>query len=327
LKIHKPVFIITKDMEAARKYAERLGLWTPRFTLHDGKPLMICALPTGRGLQARPRAEKPVGSIAAFAQKNFYREMTERLRRLLRLLEDSGFPAGKSGCRIFCNSRLPEKEIALRAGLGAQGKNSLLVIPGAGSLFILGGIVFPEKFPGAGSIVKDARSSGTTEDLCKDCAACVRACPVQAISKGGRIDRGRCIQAYTANERMIPPDILAKWGITLYGCQICQEVCPHNRNAPEAAQTEYGRLGPEVPLENILRCHDEELRKNIFSGTVLDRTWISPLALKRNALIAAAHQKAVCLLPLIQDCARHTNPALRETAEWARMLIRGSPEA
>ena len=106
---------------------------------------MMSALPCGRGEEAFPSAEYPVGSLAAFAQKNFYRELTQRLKRLLSLAgkDSSGYKTAAKGARVFCNSRLPEKQLAVRAGLGAQGKNSLVIIPGAGSLVVLGGIFIP----------------------------------------------------------------------------------------------------------------------------------------------------------------------------------------
>jgi epoxyqueuosine reductase len=294
-----------------REYALSLGLAPPRFTIHDGKPVMISALPTGRGEEARPSAENPVGSIAAFAQKNFYREMTRRLRQLLRFLEEKGFHV-KAECRIFCNSRLPEKEIAFRAGLGVQGRNSLLIIPGGGSLFVLGGIVFPEGFAG---IAESAPSPAGAGSLCGNCDACVRACPTGAIRENGRVDRELCIQAYTAEERPVPPEVRGKWGITLYGCAVCQNVCPHNKRAPRAADTVYGCLGPSFPLEKILACAVPEIRKSLFRGSVLDMSWISPAALKRNALLAADSQKAIRLLPLIQACTRDAHPLVREEAE------------
>ncbi|MDR1933820.1 MAG: iron-sulfur protein [Spirochaetales bacterium] len=292
------------------EYAGQLGLWAPRFTRHEGKTLMISALPCGRGKEARPDSGHPVGSIAAFAQKNYYRELVERLRRLLRLRRGGEEPAG---ARIFCNSRLPEKDLAVRAGLGVQGKNSLIIIPGAGSLFVLGGIVFPHMQTRENS----APDCLPADQVCGGCDACIRACPTGAIRKEGGIDPGLCIQAFTAEERPVPPEVRKKWGITLYGCRICQEACPHNARAPQAAETAYGHIGPAVALEPILSCPAQELRKTLFRGTVLDMSWISPIALKRGALFAAAHQKAPRLLPLIKDHTRHEHPLLREASRHA----------
>jgi epoxyqueuosine reductase len=304
-------------LELAKKHAAGIGIAPPRFTVYEGKPVLISALPTGRGDEALPSAENPAGSIAAFAQKNFYRELAERLKTLLRMIgEASG--EKQTGARIFCNSRLPEKRLAVQSGLGVQGKNSLVIIPGAGSLFVLGGIVFPE-----GALLRGETEAPPPAGRggCDGCDASLRACPTRAIGENGRVDRELCIQAYTAEERPVPPRIREKWGITLYGCPVCQQVCPHNREAPQAADTIHGCLGPSFPLERILACDLSEIRKRLFKGSVLDRAWISPAALKRNALFAAARQKAVCLLPLIRACALGEHPLVREAAEWAWIFI------
>jgi epoxyqueuosine reductase len=314
-------------LEHAGQYAASLGIMPPRFTRRGNDLVMISALPTGRGETARPSAENPVGSIAAFAQKNFYREMTRRLKGVLRLLEKDGFLPENSGCRIFCNSRLPEKELAVRAGLGARGKNGLVIIPGAGSLVVLGGIVFSEQGVRAarGSPAEKTGSGG--EDfagVCGNCAACLSACPTGAIRAPGRIDLGLCIQAYAARELPAPKKVRDAWGITLYGCGICQAACPHNAKPPPAAHTSHGVLGPSVPLEKILACADSELRKSLFRGTALDMSWISPLALKRGAIYAAARQKAEKLLPLLARYEQHPHILLRQAADWAAAHIRES---
>ena len=289
--------------------AAELGLYPPGFTRYGEARVMITALPCGRGEDAAPNAENPVGSIAGFAQKNFYRELVTRLRSLLRR---AGETVAKEA-RIFCNSRLPEKELAVRAGLGFAGKNSLLIIPGAGSLFVLGGILFP----GASGDTPKPPAALEADGMCGNCEACIAACPTGAIKEGGRIDLTLCIQAHAAQVRSLPSVVRDAWGIRLYGCGVCQDVCPHNDAPPPCAQTACGHIGPSVSLAKILAAGDTKLRKALFKGTTLDVSWISPVAIKRNAIIAAAHQKAHVLLPVLERYRRHTHPLLRETAVWA----------
>jgi epoxyqueuosine reductase len=215
---------------------------------------------------------------------------------------------------------MPEKEIALRAGLGVRGKNSLILLPGAGSLFVLGGIIIPAEYEGAAHRPPPREKSGENES-CGNCRACIEACPSGAIRDSGNIDRNLCIQAFTAEARPVPAEVREKWGITLYGCQICQQVCPRNKNAPQAAETSCGVLGPSCELKKILACPDGDLRKGLFRGTVLDRSWIDPIALKRSALLAAARQMAKNILPLVAAYTGHPHPLLRETAQWAGTRI------
>ena len=158
--------------------------------------------------------------------------------------------------------------------------------------------------------------------LCGSCELCMKACPVSAIETSGVVDRDRCLQSYAGTFRPLPPEIREAWGTMLYGCEICQDVCPWNEKVPPAAECNLGVVGPGVSLEEILKIPDQDLRKKLFQGTVLDQGWISPLALKRNAIIAAVHQKAFGILPLLAPYRSHPEEILRETAEWAWNRLR-----
>jgi epoxyqueuosine reductase len=244
---------------------------------------------------------------------------------VLRLKKLSARAAEKILCnphefRIFCNSSLPEKRFALESGLGMQGKNSLIYLPGEGSFFILGGLLFP---PDARNSAGPSAPRSEPGKICGSCTACMDACPGGAISAPGEIDRKRCIQGLAAESEPLPADIREIWGSVLYGCDICQDVCPLNRQPPRAAETEFGVIGPTVPLKKILAAGEGELRKRVFPGTVLDRAWIAEAAIIRNAVLAAAAQNTKELLPLIATfAAAHPNKVLRETAAWAlRRLV------
>jgi len=289
------------------------SIWPPGYTIHEGRTVLVTALPYGKGEPSHPSAERPVASIAPFAQKNFYRELAERLKGIRgRLAAESGRKAEEF--RVFCNSRLPEKRLAVEAGIGVRGKNGLVIIPEAGSLYVLGGLLFPEGIPPGGGIDRPPLADFS---LCGDCDLCMRACPVSAIEAPGFVNRDRCLQAYAAEPRPLPKDVRDSWGTILYGCGICQDACPLNEKPPPAAQCARGAIGPDVPVETILSIGDEELRKKLFRGTTLDRSWISPIALKRNAIVAAVHQGAVGILPLLERYRTHAEPLLGEIAEWA----------
>jgi len=296
-------------------------VWAPGYTTIEGRAVLVTALPYGKGGLSHPSEERPVASVAPFAQKNFYRELAERLKTLrCRLAAEAGRKTEEF--RVFCNSRLPEKRLAVEAGLGVRGKNGLVIIPGAGSLFVLGGLLFPEGLPPGGRMEREPAEDFS---LCGDCELCMRACPVSAIGPPGFVNRDRCLQAYAADPRPLPEEFRDAWGTILYGCGICQEVCPCNGKSPPAAECERGRIGADVPVEAVLSSGDAELRKKLFRGTVLDRGWISPIALKRNAIVAAVHQGAVRILPLVEGYRNHPEPLLREIAEWATARLRRGP--
>lgn len=315
--------------------APRFGLRPPRFLAGDFGVVMMSALPYGGGGEDAPDPDNPVGVLAPFARKNFYREMTLRLRALAASAgEGPGETPGEArrrarvealpAHRIFCNSPLPEKELAVASGLGRAGKNSLVYLPGEGSLFVLGGIFFPSPerslSPGTGPPFRPVPLPEPGE-ICGACDACIRACPTGAIRGPGLVLRERCIQGLAADPVRVPEDIRETWGPTLYGCQICQEVCPLNRHPPMAADTGLGVLGAGVPLAAVLEAPEGRLKKTLFRGTVLDRSWISEAALRRNALFAAAHRGSRALLPLVSLYAQGSNPMLREAARWAAARI------
>ena len=125
---------------------------------------------------------------------------------------------------------------------------------------------------------------------------------------------------------MLEESVMEVWGNRVYGCVSCQEICPFNRGPfnrgplirrgdAGAPVTEKGVLGPCVSLEQFLALTSEELSQKL-KNTALDMNWIDVDAIKRNCLIAAAHRKAVRLVPLIREYAEHTSPVLRETARW-----------
>jgi epoxyqueuosine reductase len=300
--------------------ATRLGLREPRFARGACGTVMITALPYGRGERMKTDPENPAGSVAPFAQKNFYREMTVRLRTLMKEEAAGDFPS----YRIFCNSRLPEKEIAAAAGLGRMGRNSLVFLPGEGSLFVLGGILFPVSGGDEETLRAEVRRDALPApgEICGACDACVSACPTGAIVGPGLVDRKRCIQGLAAEPAEVPRDIREKWGTVLYGCQACQDVCPLNRNAPAGADTVFGVIGPGAPLAAVLGAAEGALKKTVFRGTALDMGWISEAALKRNAIFAAAHQRARGLLPVIEAFAAGPDPLLLDAARWALDRLR-----
>jgi epoxyqueuosine reductase len=115
---------------------------------------------------------------------------------------------------------------------------------------------------------------------------------------------------------------MEQWGIRIYGCDTCQAVCPLNQGAPQQGiDTDYGVIGAYLPLQEILTATPEQLTLR-FKKSVLGMSWIDPLALQRNALIAAgnfdsAGNSIFSLLPLLHKYSTHPDPVLSRTAQWA----------
>ncbi len=251
------------------------------------------------------------GEIAPFARRNYYQEVSKRLKGLLRYIrKQTGI--GKQEVRIFSNSRFPEKYMAAACGLGFYGKNSLIITPEGGSLCVLGGMQLPLEFKGDSPL-----EGGTVPgENCGTCTLCQEECPSNAIPSPGIINQERCIQALSSQCDELPNDILTVWGKRIYGCQICQDVCPFNKKPVAAPECNIGVIGPAVPLKDLLKKSNQDI-KDMIKKTAMDMAWIDPEAFKRNAIIAAAHAEAKELSRLLEKYKEDENPIIRKTARWA----------
>jgi epoxyqueuosine reductase len=258
----------------------------------------------------------PQALLAPFARRNYYREAVFRLKRVA-----AGALAGaeyqSTGLRIFANSRFPEKALAAAAGLGFLGANSLAIAPGLGSLFVIAGLFVPEDL-GSDPPLTDGQQPG---GRCGSCRACREACPLGALPEPGRLDRAHCLQALATVTSAWPAGAREAWACRLYGCQVCQEVCPFNRELALETATERGALGPGVPLRRLLAGPAPALRQAL-RGTVLDRSWIPAGALLRNGLLAAGHRGDPAVLGEVQARRGDPSPVVQEAAAWAEDSIR-----
>lgn len=235
--------------------------------------------------------ESAAAYIDVFARKNHYREMVSRLKAAaVRLREGTGL--GRDGIRIFVNSQLPEKEMAVAAGLGFCGKSTLLISPAAGVNTLIGGLLFSHAaeerlFTAAerGALPETVQPLRAPARGCGACSACIDACPVGALSEKG-LDRSRCLQSLASRAGRVPEELLSRWDI-LYGCSRCRDACPYNRfNRPGPVHCR-GEIDPKATLGDWLRmaAEGEEVLANYLKKTALAMGWIDKRALIRNAVI------------------------------------------
>ena len=288
---------------------------------HGFSAAAMAALPyPAGGVPDLSTSGSPHVRIAPFARANYYQEAVNRLKRVVRRLgERTGRP--KREFRIFVNSPLPEKSLALEAGIGFQGRNSLIITGETGSLTVLAGLALPFLPEEAASENRDdlgtAAETAPPGSGCGSCRACVDACPAGAITFPGGVDTSRCLQALST--RPFPEEFWPLWENRLYGCQICQEVCPKNRNIPVPAPLsagEKGRLGPSLDMRTLL-SKGERLKEDM-KGSVLAQKWITPEHLLRNTLIAAGnHPDGKAVAEEVKHHINHPDPAVAAAAAWA----------
>ena len=272
---------------------------------HSDKSIIIGAFP----YEVRSDSDLTGVKISPFAQKNHYGEAVKRLKKISLFIRGKN-SLKKSDIRIFCNSRLEEKWYAANSGLGFYGKNSLIITKRSGSRVILAGIIIPINLEPDEKLEK-AEFPG---EICGSCNICLKKCPTSAIETNGFINRDKCLQSLTTDERVLQENILEKWGNRLYGCSICQDCCPYNKNRIEGNTDITGFLGRSVPFEFLLKSDDVTL-KNFFKGTALSMSWIKLDLLRRNAIISTVAERRIDLIVLIEKFLAHKN--LSYSAQWA----------
>jgi epoxyqueuosine reductase len=218
------------------------------------------------------KAEPNRGRIARYALGQDYHELIAgRLHALADWLREIE-PKGQTRCSVD-TAPVMEKELAARAGIGWLGKNTCIINERIGSWIFLGEVLTTLALP----------ADEAAMDRCGSCRRCIDACPTQAITEPYHLDARKCISYLTIEHRAdVEPELAAKMGQWMYGCDVCQEVCPWNRDPPAAIDPALaprwpsGTLDPAAIAEWTDADYQRELR-----GSAMKRVKLPML--KRNA--------------------------------------------
>lgn len=260
-----------------------------------------------------PPAE-PSGRVARYAWREHYAPLREALWVLARRLRADGHKA----VPFADDNSLVDREAAWLAGIGWYGKNANLLLPGAGSWFVLGSVVTTADLPVAAAPVADG---------CGPCRRCLDGCPTGAIVAPGVIDANRCLAWVLQKPGPIPVELRSAAGDRIYGCDDCQEVCPP---AQRAERLHPVRPAPGdvawVPLVALLEATDDELLTRHGRWYLADR---DPRWLRRNALVALGNTAAPddpTVHLVLHRYVAGDDDLLREHARWALQALadRGS---
>jgi epoxyqueuosine reductase len=251
----------------------------------------------------------------------------ERLNALADALSER-FPEPHKFRAYADTGPVAERLFAKYAGLGWLGKNTLLLNEKMGSWFFLG-VIFTtlELSPSL------ARAEMAPADLCGNCRQCLDACPTGAFVEPYVLDARRCISYLTIELRgSVPEEFREPIGNNVYGCDICQEVCPYNREVPvatfpgfEPREFQPGEGLFEPQLEWLANMSEEEFREK-FRGSAMKRTkW---RGLVRNACIALGNSKVrpgsaqhARILKLLHRLSQSPEISIAESAQWALSRI------
>ncbi len=244
------------------------------------------------------------GRVARYAWTDHYLPLREGLRTVARQLRSDGWRAV-----VFADDNsIVDREVAYRAGIGWFGKNANLLLPGAGSWFVLGCIITTAPLP---------TSTAPVPDGCGACRRCIDACPTGAIIAPGVIDAGRCLAWIIQKPGVMERQWRAAIGDRIYGCDDCQTVCPPTVRFGTQHRASAVDLEPWVSLIEILDASDEQVMQRWGRWYVADR---DPRWVRRNALVALGNVgqagDAVVRRCLIRYLA-HDDAMLRAHAVWA----------
>lgn len=264
--------------------------------------------------------EPAAASDAPSRGSDYHDTLLLKLRRMEDLLK-AGYPTMETRCYVDTGPML-ERDLAARAGIGWIGKNTCVLNQQLGSWFLLGAIVTSLE-------LEPQTAALAATDRCGSCTRCIDACPTEALlrpteeSPARQMDASRCIAYLTIEKKgSIPEALRASMGRQVFGCDICQDVCPWNRKAPVAATHSYREalVNPEL---DWLGEMDGPTFNRWFRGSPLERT--RRKRVQRNVAIAMGNSGELRFVPQLEAWSAGEDEVLAESAAWALDRLQQEP--
>lgn len=284
----------------------------PRRAVDNAQAVIVAALPY---LTETDPPEPPIGAgpqarVGRYAWVDHYAPLRVALREVCRRIRKSGHRA----VAFADDNSIVDRAVAHRAGLGWYGKNANLLLPGAGSWFVLGSII---------TTVDYEPTPGPAVDGCGTCTRCIDECPTGAIIAPGVIDANRCISWILQKPGTMPVEYRAAIGDRIYGCDDCQDACPISvrlgrRNTVALDDT----ADAQVDALELLAADDDWINDRYGHWYVADRDfrWV-----RRNALVVVGNVGDPAdsrVGDVIAHYRAHIDPILSEHADWAADRLR-----
>lgn len=281
----------------------------PAWLLTDARSIIALALPYNVGDVPTETTGPggPSGIVSRYAWgRDYHNVLRKKLRNLVSLLESK-----HASARFYADTGpILDRAAAFRAGVGWYGKSTMILTEEQGTWVFLAEVITDLELDYTKPLKKN----------CGSCTRCIDACPTGAIVAPYQVDARRCISYLTIENRGgIPRELRAQVGTRVFGCDICQDVCPVNRYAATDGDADFRPrpgVGPSIPLLPLLVITEDEFKER-FQGTPLMRA--KRLGMRRNAIVALGNAGDPAAIPalrrLLLDGAE--DPMLREHAAWA----------
>jgi epoxyqueuosine reductase len=285
------------------------------------RSVVVCAINYNTAQPYSTQLQDPShGWISRYAwgHEDYHEAVLRRLHRVEQALRrdaeahaPAGIPAAIVTRSYVDTGPIAERVFAKYAGVGWIGKNTCIINQKKGSWLFLGVILSSVEL----------EPDLPAPDRCGTCTRCIQACPTDALIAPYQLDSNKCISYLTIEKRgEIPEELRGGMGRHIFGCDICQDVCPWNRKAPATSALEFVPR-PELvnpALDWLAEISEEEFRRT-FRGSPVRRAKRS--GLRRNAVIAAGNSRERKFLPLLERLADDADETVAESACWARQRI------
>jgi epoxyqueuosine reductase len=279
------------------------------------RSMVVCALNYSADKPYSVEADDPQrGWISRYAwgTKDYHDALLPRLKQVEAAIKQL---ASERGMTVETRSYVDtgpilERVYARHAGIGWIGKNTCIIHQKMGSWLFLGVILTSLELP----------ADTAAADRCGSCTRCIDACPTDAIVAPGKLDARLCIAYLTIEKRgTVPEELRSHMGHQIFGCDICQDVCPWNNKAGNALPTSLPEFQPQEQLFHPdlhwLAQLDEDAYRRVFRGSPVKRTKYS--GLRRNVAIAMGNSGEKKFLADLQEMAGGSDPVVAEHAVWA----------
>jgi len=286
----------------------------PDLVIDGARSVISCALSYLRPADDRPPdSQSPRGVVARFARgKDYHKVLNAKLEMVAAKLIE--LCPGAVTRIIVDTGPLLDRAAASQCGLGWYGKNACIFTGESGSWVVLGEIVTDAEL---------AFDLPQTGHKCGSCELCLSACPTGAIAAPFEINLNLCISHLTQMGGIVPRELRPLMGVMIYGCDICQEVCPQNEGVQpgRAEDFEPGPMPARPDLIELVNISNADFNTSIKRSAA---GWIGRNRLRRNAIIALGNLKNPDAAPALKNALRSRSGMIRAHAAWA--LGRLGPE-